>query len=228
MPQGVRAETLVRVEAPRNLPGPVLDAIAACVSTRGYDPGMEVVRHLDNSRDLCIILTGSVRVSLISATGRALTYQILESGEMFGEVAAVDGLPRTATVLAEEYAVIARIAPAALDELIEESSEFARVIIDRLARSNRRLVQRLFEYHTYNVKGRVYCELLRLTADQPDVTLTITDRDMATRVGTTRPNVNRIHSDLRRRALIEKSKDRLKVLDRRRIEELLKQCEFSS
>ena len=91
---------------------------------------------------------------------------------------------------------------------------------------NRWLIERLFEYHTYDVRGRVYLELLRLTEANADAPITITDRDMASRVGTTRENVSRIHGKLRDAGLIIRDKSRLTVADRPGLEALLSDCEF--
>ena len=109
MERRVAPSTLARVESLRGLSTAVLDQIAQHLKPQRYERGATVVRYNDPSRDFYIIISGSVRVSLVGSTGRALTFQILPAGEMFGEVAAVDGLPRTANVLAEEESVIGSV-----------------------------------------------------------------------------------------------------------------------
>jgi CRP-like cAMP-binding protein len=224
--QGVAASTLARVASLAELPEPVLKQVAGVMKTHRYDKGTTVVRHNDASREVYLIISGAVRVSLVGSTGRSLTYQILPPGEMFGEVSAVDGQGRSANVVAEEESVLGSLSASAFLDLARTSPEFALAILHRLARLNRRLTARLFEYHTYDVRGRVYLELLRLTADDPDGPITITDRDMASRVGTTRENVSRIHGKLRDAKLIRRDKSRLWVLDRDRLESRLPECEF--
>lgn len=216
---------LARVESLRGLPAPVVEQLAQRLRPQRYEKGANVVRYNDPSRDFYVIISGAVRVSLVGATGRALTFEILPAGEMFGEVAAVDGAPRTADVVAEEESVIGRLAAQDFTSLSRASSEFAMIILHRLARLNRRLTSRLFEYHAYDVRGRVYLELLRLT-EQAGAGILITDRDMASRVGTTRENVSRIHGTLREAGLIEREHSRLRILDRTGIEALLPDCEF--
>lgn len=227
MKQRVAPSTLARLASLQGLPTSVLQSLAQCATVQRYERGQSLVEHNDQSRDVYVILAGAVRVSLVGATGRVLTYQILPAGEMFGEVAAVDGLPRTASVLAEEDTVVARIAAADFSGLTRGSAEFANVIMQRLTRLNRWLTERLFEYHTYDVRGRVYAELLRLTEGQRNDSVLITDRDMASRVGTTRENVSRIHAALRRDGLIERDRSVLRLLNRVELETLLASCEFS-
>lgn len=225
MDRSIAPSTLARVESLRGLSMSVVELLAQKLRSQRYERGAAVVRYSDPSRDFYIIISGSVRVSLVGATGRALTFEILPAGEMFGEVAAVDGLPRTADVVAEEESVIGRLAAPVFSELARASPEFSLIIMQRLARLNRRLTSKLFEYHAYDVRGRIYLELLRLT-ERANETVVITDKDMASRVGTTRENVSRIHGALREQGLIEREQSRLRVLSRARLEALLPDCEF--
>jgi CRP-like cAMP-binding protein len=223
---GVAATTLARVPSLARLPDPVLEQMAGRLKTHRYDKGDTIVRHNDASRDFYIIISGAVRVSLVGTTGRSLTYQILPAGEMFGEIAAVDGQGRSADVIAEEDTVLGSLSSSAFLDMARTSPDFALLIVERLARLNRRLTSRLFEYHAYDVRGRVYLELLRLTEADHEAPITITDRDMASRVGTTRENVSRIHGSLRDSGMIRRDKSLLRVLDRTGLEALLNDCEF--
>jgi CRP-like cAMP-binding protein len=222
----VAATALARVNSLAELPPAVLERLADALKTQRFDKGTTIVRHNDDSRDVYVIISGAVRVSLVGSTGRSLTYQILPSGEMFGEIAAVDGDGRSANVIAEEESVLGSLSAQKFLELARTSPEFALVILHRLARLNRRLTSRLFEYHTYDVRGRIYLELLRLSENGAGESITITDRDMASRVGTTRENVSRIHGSLRDAGLIRRDKSRLTILDRAGLEDLLSDCEF--
>lgn len=226
MEHRVSAATLARIDALSSLPAHVLDHLARELKAQRFDKGDAIVRFNDPGRDCFLILSGAVRVSLVGSTGRALTYQVLPAGEMFGEVAAVDGLPRTASVIAESESVVGSLSHQAFQQLAASEPTFALAILHRLARLNRRLTNRLFEYHAYDVRGRVYLELLRLDESADDGGIVITDRDMASRVGTTRENVSRIHGSLREQGLLERSGSRVKVLDRDRLQALLPDCEF--
>ena len=222
----VATTALAQLISLADLPTSVLERLADTLKTQRFDKGATIVRHNDDSHDFYLIISGAVRVSLVGSTGRSLTYQILPAGEMFGEISAVDGDGRSANVIAEEESVLGSLSSPVFMDLARSSPDFAMVILKRLARLNRRLTSRLFEYHTYDVRGRVYLELLRLTEDSADVPITITDRDMASRVGTTRENVSRIHGKLRDEGLIIRDKSRLTVADRAGLEALLSDCEF--
>ena len=89
----------------------------------------------------------------------------------------------------------------------------------------------MFEYHAYNVKGRVISELLRLAqagdSSVNEVTIVIRDRDMATRVGTTRANVTNINRSLKEAGVILRTGQSVRILDVESLRGMLPECEFS-
>lgn len=227
MQSQVAPSTLASIPAFSDLPDAVLEAISNVAAAERFEKGASVVRHTDGGRELYIIVSGNVRISLVAPSGRELTFQILGAGNMFGEVAAVDGKERTATAMAESHCVLVRISHIAFDHLVKKHAEFARIILLRLADLNRRLVSRVFEYHTYDVRGRIYLELLRITEPDSTTLVQVTDRDMASRVGTTRENVSRICGELRKLGVINRDQNALLVVDRPMLESKLEGHEFS-
>ncbi len=223
----IATSTLEQISSLRSLSPATLSAISECAETRLCEAGEVVVSHLDTSRDFYVIATGEVRAQMVAPNGRLLTYHLIPQGEMFGEIAAIDGEPRTASIVTEVECVLVRVSSECLLTLMANHPDFALAIVRNNLRTNRRLSQRLFEYHSYNVKGRVYSEILRLTDNALNSTAVITDRDLASRVGTTRENITRIHSELKKKNLIERRHSELRILDRTGIEQLLKNCEFS-
>lgn len=213
-------------DASTALPRDVQDALDAKTKVRRYVKGEAIVRYDDPSRDLYRVLTGSVRVSLVASTGRSITFQLLRAGEMFGEIAAIDGKPRTADVSAEEHSTVGCISAADVTALASRYPAFAFALLQKLARLNRRLTQKVFEYHTYDVRGRVCLELLRLWAARQAGPVVITDKDMASRVGTTRENVSRINAELRQAGLLQRAKSEITAMDEPGMQALLAKCEF--
>ncbi len=187
--------------------------------------GAEIISQLERSTDVYLLLEGRVRVIMVASTGRQITYQILPAGQLFGELAAIDGGPRSAGVSAEDDVVLGRLDQKAFRALLAAHPTFAFAIMRRLASLSRWLSEKVFEYHAYDVKGRVYTELLRM-ADETGGPLHIADRDMASRVGTTRENVTRIYADLKQRDIIRRHPTSLELLDGDALRTLLTECEF--
>ncbi|MEM7253975.1 MAG: Crp/Fnr family transcriptional regulator [Pseudomonadota bacterium] len=190
---------------------------------------VEIVNHLDQTRDVYFLINGSVRANIHATSGRLITYQLLSAGDIFGELAALDGLPRSTSVVAEQRCRLARMSSASFLDLMAENNEFAFALALRLVDLTRWLAGKVFEYHAYDVKGRVYAELIRLAAESGIeeaggallVTKAPTDGDIASRVGTTRENVNRIVRALRTEEIAMRVPEGIRIFDMLRLEERL-------
>ena len=70
--------------------------------------GRQIIDHLDETTDCFLIASGSVRVIVNSASGKEITFRDIGAGEVVGELSALDGRPRSASVVALTDARIAR------------------------------------------------------------------------------------------------------------------------
>lgn len=227
-PITLKAAHLKHVEMLQGLGSGFIESFISKSSAFRVLAGTEVLAHMEPGRSVYMLLSGSVRVNMLAASGRQVTYQLLDAGAMFGEMAAIDHLPRSASVSAETDIILAEISGDDFIALCRENADFAVNVMLRLARLSRWLTSRVFEYHTYNVRGRVYMELLRLSEQENDVKFhRISDRDMASRVGTTRENVSRTHAKLLEAKIIERTPNGIAILDVEALQELLADCEFN-
>lgn len=224
----LKAAHLRQVEMLQGLPAEFVESFIARASAFRVLSGTEILEHLEPTRTVYMLLSGSVRINMLAASGRQVTYQLLDAGAMFGEMAAIDHLPRSASVSAETDVIVAEISGDEFIALCRTNADFAVNAMARLARLARWLTSRVFEYHTYNVRGRVYMELLRLHENSPEnQPIRISDRDMASRVGTTRENVSRTHAKLMELGILERSARELRLLDANALKALLPECEFN-
>src|SRR6056297_4056405 len=90
----------------------------ACV-WRTYRRDETVLERDSEDRDVYFLVSGTVRIVNFSLSGRPVAYATLSAGEYFGEMAAIDGEPRSATVVANETCQIAGLAPSRFIELME-------------------------------------------------------------------------------------------------------------
>lgn len=223
------AADLDRIEAFRELGTAIRQDILAQLKTWRVPAEREIIGYLDNTHSVYFLLDGEARVNMLAAGGRQITYQILNAGAMFGELAAIDGLPRSASVVSETEVLLAEMNREQFIGLARAHPELSMMIMRRLANLSRWLAARVFEYHTYNVRGRVYLELIRAAEglDNPDSLIRISDRDMASRVGTTRENVTRIYATLKEKNILSRSGVGIRILSIPQLKELLNDCEFS-
>ena len=207
----------------------IVSDIASHIKPAAYPKHSEILAHGNPDRDVYVIGSGSVRVNTVSASGRQVTYRVLGAGDLFGELAALDGRPRSASVFAERDCVLGRIDHRAFSGLVDRYPPLAALMMRRLTQLARALTDTVFEYHAYDVRGRILLELLRLDRQTQGVgarPIVVTGRDMASRVGTTRANVTRILNSLFNEGLAVREGRALRLLDRDALEGMLVDCEF--
>ena len=146
----------------------LLAAIAADCIVQHYAEGELVIGHTDTSFDVLLLMSGTARVSLYSADGQRVGFREMPKGMMFGEISAIDGLPRSASVEASEPCMIATLPRKRFLALIEEHPGFAIAVARQLAGHVRRLTTRVFEFSTMAVRQRLRAELLRLAGPPAD------------------------------------------------------------
>jgi CRP/FNR family cyclic AMP-dependent transcriptional regulator len=181
----------------RELNDAALSAIASSCVVQSYSAGELVIGHTDTSFDVLLLIAGTARVSLYSADGQRVGFHEMPKGMMFGEISAIDGLPRSASVEASEPCIIATLPRKRFLAMIEENPGFAIAVARQLAGHVRRLTTRVFEFSTMAVRQRLRAELLRLAvpdragADSGVIANVPTHAELASRISTHREAVSR-------------------------------------
>ena len=214
----------------RNLSSSDLEAIAHVCHWHRYEEGEEIVRYHADSNSVFFITQGEMRVTFYSMSGKEVILCYLPAGEIFGELTAIDGQSRSATVVAETSSLVASISSSAFQELIFNNRQIALAILQRLTGQIRRLTERVFESSTLNVRNRIYAELLRLAKKQAIVSNTTIISpsparvDLANLVGTVRETVSKELTKLENEKVILRKNDHgeLHILDVARLTEMVK------
>jgi CRP-like cAMP-binding protein len=185
---------LRQIDLLEGLPLERLDGISRQCAWRAYEAGQRLVSREDADRDVHFIVAGTVRVTTYSAGGRETSLRDLEAGTSFGELAAIDGRPRSADVVAITPGLLASMPPAAFRDLLREEWRINERVLVRLAGLARGLTDRVVELSTLNVQQRVCMELLRLARAQGNGTRidpAPKHLELANRVSTYREQVTR-------------------------------------
>lgn len=168
--------------------------VASC-SSRDFGPGELIVGHNDTTCDVFFLISGKLQVNLYSVDGQRVGFQEMSSGNMFGEISAVDGLPRSVSVEASTASRVAILPRHNFVALIEENPGFAMAVARHLAAQVRRLTTRVFEFSTMAVRQRLRAELLRqaqpASGDVAIIEPILTHAELASRISTHREAVSR-------------------------------------
>ena len=201
-----------------------LDGIARQCAWRSYDAGQRLVAREDADRDVHFIVGGTVRVTTYAASGRETSFRELAAGSSFGEIAALDGRPRSADVVALTPGLLASMPPADFRELLRAEWQVNERVLLRLTDLVRSLMDRVVEVSTLNVQQRVCMELLRLAgagsaqADSLRIEPAPRHAELAHRVSSYREQITRELSALVKAGVLAKDGTALIVRDLARLE----------
>lgn len=171
-----------------------------------------------DATDVFLVLDGRVQVTLVSPQGRETIIREIGPGQLFGELAAIDGEVRSANVTAIEATRLAVMSGRMFVDLIGSDSILALWIARHLTTQVRFLTARVYELSTMSVGSRLQCELMRMCIehgiedDQAIVDNAPTHADLAARIGTNRESVTRELGLLAEEAIVYQSGRRLHIL----------------
>lgn len=203
---------------------------AQCIWRR-YRPGERLFERGSSSNEVFFIVEGSVSIVSSSATGRDVGLARAGAGEVIGEMAAIDGLPRSASVAASEESLVAILPATRFVALLKQNGDIAVELLRRLSSMVRHAGARVVELSSLDATKRVYSELLRLA--QPDVASpdlwTVKPlpplRELAEGAGTTRELVNNALNALYPKGLVRRRGSTLYILDRSALESVVSAAE---
>lgn len=206
-----------------------LQTLARACRWRNYARGELVLSHLDQSTDMYFIVSGKVRVAVYSPAGKEVTFGELEAGSSFGEVAAIDGGPRSASIVAETDALIAAMPARAFSKVLETHPEITARLLRYFAAMVRKLSTRVFEFSVLAVRNRIHAELLRLArrtnpeANRATLSPAPTHSEIASRLSTHREAVTRELNALAKEGLISRSGNALVINDIDRLAQMVEE-----
>lgn len=211
----------------RGLPSETLERIQRRCSWRHYEPREPIIAYMDTSDEVFFMMAGSARVTIRSVDGKAVSFRELGPNATFGEYAAIDGGPRSASVEARTSCLIASMPAAAFLDLLETEPKLAKLLLKYFVMEIRELTTRVYEFSTLAVRYRIQAELLRLAnlSAQQGKTVNIvpapTHAEIASRTSTHREAVTRELNRLSKLGIIEQRNRVLLVRDIDRLSALV-------
>jgi CRP/FNR family cyclic AMP-dependent transcriptional regulator len=212
-------ETLARVELFRSLTSEQIRRLDTRCIWRRASAKEWILDYQDEGTDVFFLVTGVVRVMIRAISGRETILRDINAGAFFGELAAIDGQTRSASILAVTEATIAKMSAATFLEIVTTCPDVSLQLLRLVTGQVRMLANRINEFTTLGVRDRLYLELLRLS--RPDrendrqaiVSPPPVHADLAGRISTRREAVTKELSAMEREGLLRKSRGALVLLD---------------
>ena len=198
-----------------------LERFSRVAVPRSYPKGTRVFHEGDHSDACYIVREGSFRVTREHPDGRAITLATLGPGDIFGELAMLDGEVRSASVETvadgELLALPANDVRALLARHPEITVKLVAALVRRLRAANERISRQSFQ----TVPSRVAGVLTQLAAEEApsrgtpvgDVTIRMNQADLAQLAGTSRESVSRFLAELERSGVVRIGRGRVTILE---------------
>lgn len=192
---------------------------------RRYAPEEQILDKESDDRDVYFVIDGTVQIVNFSMSGREIALAKVGAGGFFGELSAIDGAPRSASVVAATPALLASLAPKLFMNLVTDHAEIAAHVLGRLAGIVRSCDERIMDLSTLGAVQRVYIELLRLADEAGDnangvIRQMPTHKTIASRASTTRETVARSMSQLASGGIIERRGSSIHIVERGKLEKM--------
>lgn len=220
--------SLARVKLFSHLENAERVAVERDCTWRRYRPGERVFERGSQSSEVFFVIEGALNVVSFSSTGREITFGEVGPGETVGELAAIDGQLRSASVVATGDSLLAILPAEAFIELLKRHGEIAFRLLQRLSGIVRRGTDQVIQISSVAATKRVYVELLNraeqdatvpnLWAIKPLPPI----RELASAAGTTRELVSNALAQLYPSGLIRRKGKNLYILDRPALEDIIK------
>jgi CRP-like cAMP-binding protein len=184
--------------------------LARLCQTRRLPAGQTLFVKGDPGDALYGVRRGQIRIETGTSAGERLTIEVFGAGDLFGEIAVLDGRPRTADAVAQEDAELFVLPRADFLKTLERDGRLAIRIIELLCARLRSTNERTEEMMFLPLSVRLARRLDTLVQDF-GAEVQITQDELAGLVGVTRESVNRQLQEWRASGIVTLSRGRILV-----------------
>jgi CRP/FNR family cyclic AMP-dependent transcriptional regulator len=214
------ASLLGKVEPFRGLDERARLTIVEHARHRVVDKGQMVFWQDDPGEAMFVLLEGSVKLVLVSRDGELIELHRHDTPAIFGEVALLDGGPRSASAEAVERSTLLVVTRPELLRLLRTDEQVAEALLSMLGAMVRRTTHQINDLAFLDLQGRVAAKLLDLTEPDGERTRPITQVELATMVNGARQTVNQALRSLESRGYIRADGRVFEILDRGQLRRL--------
>lgn len=209
-----------------------LNTLASIVTRKEFGKRETLFHQGDPGEEFMILTEGSVKVELMNAEGKELTLTILTPFQFLGELALLDDVPRSATVVSMENSVLLSVNKRDFARLLESYPRMSIPMLRQLTRRVRVLTDDIASMAFLDSYSRVTRKILNLAEEMGQtnadghilIDRPLTHQQLANLVGTTRETVTKILNEMKDNGLLDIRRHRITILDR---EELLARADLS-
>jgi CRP/FNR family cyclic AMP-dependent transcriptional regulator len=190
-------------------------------TVRAFERGQTLFHENQLPDRVLIVRRGVIKVTSMTSAGREVVLAFRGAGEILGELAALDGEPRSATVRAVEAGEALSLSAEAFRGFLEARPSVAIVLLQMLGRRLRDADAKRIEFSTYTTIERVAVRLLEFSgrfgledaSGAVRITLPLTQDELAGATGSSIESVGRALQTMRALNCIETGRREIRVID---------------
>ncbi len=185
----------------------------------------KIIAQGEDYTDVYFLVTGKAHVLNYSVAGEAISYATLGDGDVFGELAAIDGLPRSAWVWALTPCTVIAMPGSVFRDLVASHPDLSFALLCKLASVIRTSNERIADFRLLGAEQRVCIELIRMAVPDPAkpkkliISAVPTQANIANVIGSSRETVSRILGQLSKERIIRRKGKTLYILNRKKLEQ---------
>lgn len=220
------SDFLTKVPIFADLDTETLDKIANTGKRKYYDKDSVILMEEESGSAFFIIIEGKVKVARSSNDGREVILTILGESDFFGEMAILDGLTRSATVIALEDSELFIIQRNDFTNLLREYPEVSIALLQELTGRLRAADMKIKSLSLKDAEGKVASVILQIADDIGKIRQGIVEierlplqQDLANMAGTSRETISRTIHSFAKKGLIELDGNKLRILNYEKFKE---------
>jgi CRP/FNR family transcriptional regulator, cyclic AMP receptor protein len=204
----------------RKLSANEIDALIRYARVERYRAGREIFAKGSPGQSLMGVLRGSVKISSLSDSGKEIVFTIFNAGEIFGEIAVLDGDERSADATAMTDCELLVVNRRDLLPVLENRADLCMILLKILCRRLRLTTQQVEDVMFRHLESRVAKALVHLAESVglhgvrgPSVEIHVCQRELGNMAGGSRESVNKHLQIWHRHGLIDLSKGSIIIRD---------------
>ena len=186
-----------------NCSSSLLEEVKNSIIIKDEEPAVTILNHGDNTKSLYLIFEGTVLITQLSEDGKVVALELVKEGQCFGEIAIIDGAPRSASVVSLGNVKLGILSDTFVKNTLLNDNDFCRSLLNKFSNIVRRANQQIFSLITANARKRLMLQLVRLSHmknKQPEIRVLekgLSHTSIASFVGVSRETVSRLIGDLK-------------------------------
>ena len=196
-------ERLHKVEVFKRCNKELIEKISKNILIKDVEANTTILNHGDDTKNVYVILEGSVIIAQLAEDGKIVGLELVKSGGSFGEMSAIDGSKRSASVISLGSVKLGIINYIFFRNNILEDYNFCRSLLVKFTRIVRSSNQQIFSLATASVRKRLLLQMVRLSLiDKLNPSVMVLEKGLSHNAigsfaGISRETVTRLISELK-------------------------------